>query len=70
MSVGFTSLEKLSIYEASVRTLRKLKLQHKLLIKKAREKTITREETIELRELVKVHNKLEKLIKEIENKIF
>lgn len=55
----------LDIYEKLISALREIRKEHKKLIDKAKKKTITDDEKVKLRELIKAHNKLEKLRKTI-----
>lgn len=59
------SPKTLEIYEKSIKAIRAIRAEHKKLIKKAKDKTITPEEVKTLRELIKAHNQIEKLRKSI-----
>lgn len=53
------------LFDKIVSALKGIRTEHKKLINKARKKTITPEEKKKLTELIKLHNKLEKLQKQI-----
>ncbi len=55
----------LDIYEKAVEALQAIKKQHKKLIEKAKNKTISNDEKAQLKEIIKVYNKVEKLRKEL-----
>lgn len=59
------SPKSLEIYEKTIEALKAIRKEHKRLIERAKKKTITEEEKVELRELIKAHNKIEKLRKSI-----
>lgn len=59
------SPKSLEIYEKAIEALKAIRKEHKRLIERAKKKTITEEEKKELRELIKAHNKIEKLRKSI-----
>lgn len=51
----------LEIYEKAIEALKAIKKEHKRLMGKLKNKTITEDENKQLRELIKAHNKIEKL---------
>lgn len=55
----------LDLYEKMITALKEIRKEHKRLIEKAKKKTITPDESRRLRELIKAHNKLEKMRKTI-----
>ena len=57
--------KSLEIYEKAIDVLKAIRKEHKRLIERAKKKTITEDEKIKLRELIKAHNKIEKLRKSI-----
>lgn len=55
----------LELYEKIISALREIRKEHRKLIDKAKKKTITSDESKQLRELINVHNHLEKIRQKI-----